>query len=78
MAKKNYIKAEVALVSIGHLEVEGLLTEDGVELIAQQQVASLFSVIPTSTPKWLKRLLENDFQLFSLTSSPPWKDGDSY
>ena len=66
MANKNYIVADVATVHVGHLEVEGLLAEDGTELIGQQQVASLFSVIPTSTPKWLKRLLGDGFQLFSV------------
>lgn len=59
-------KATVTTVKLGCLEFEGLLLENGQFAIAQQQVAALFSVIPTSAPKWVKSLLGEGFQLFSV------------
>ena len=69
MTNNTTLKATVTLVKIGVLEIEGLLLDDGRFAIAQQQIASLFSVIPTSAPKWLKSLLGNDFQLFSVKTN---------
>lgn len=62
----NILKAKVAIVKIGLLEIEGLLFEDGTFGIAQQQAAALFSVIPTSAPKWLKATLGKEAELFSV------------
>ena len=62
-------KATIAIVKMGILEIEGLRFEDNGEYaIAQQQVATLFSVIPTSAPKWLKGILGAGFQLFRVTT----------
>lgn len=62
----NILTAKVAPIPIGTLEIEGLLFENGTFGIAQQQVAMLFSVMPTSAPKWVKGILGNDIQLFSV------------
>jgi len=67
--------AKVTTVKLGNLEIEGLLIEDGSFGVAQQQVASLFSVIPTTAPKWLKARLDNGFQLFQVKTDRPKQDG---
>lgn len=61
---KDILTAKVAIVRFGAIEIEGLLFEDGRYGVAQQQAAALFSVIPTSAPKWLKSILGADVQLF--------------
>lgn len=63
------MKGTVTSVNIGPLVIEGLLMEDGTFGIAQQQVAAIFSVIPTSAPKWLKSILGEGFQLFQVTTN---------
>lgn len=60
----NILKASVAPVKLGHLEFEGLLIENGEFAIAQQQVAAIFQVIPTSAPEWMKRNLGKDTSLW--------------
>jgi hypothetical protein len=57
------LSAKVANVQIGNLIVEGILLETGEYAIAQQQVASLFSVMAKDSTKWLKRILGKDFQI---------------
>jgi hypothetical protein len=63
------MKGTVTNVNIGPLVIEGLLMEDGTFGIAQQQVAAIFSVIPTSAPKWLKSILGEGFQRFQVTTN---------
>jgi hypothetical protein len=76
MSDNTIINATVALVSIGdRIQIEGLKLEDGRYAIAQQQVASLFSVIPTSAPKWLKSLLGEGSQLFRVKTDRPKQQG---
>lgn len=66
---KNIVTAKVAIVSIGSIEIEGLMLEDGRFAVSQQQAARLFSVIPTSATKWLNSLLEEGFQLFQVKTN---------
>jgi hypothetical protein len=65
----NILTATVAPVKIGCIEIEGLLLETHEFAIAQQQIATLFSVIPTSAPKWLKTRLGEGFQLFQVKTN---------
>jgi hypothetical protein len=67
----SILTAKVARVPFGLIEIEGLLLEDGNFGIALQQAASLFSVIPTSAPKWLKTRLGEGFQLFQVKTDRP-------
>lgn len=63
------LTATVSPVKFGSIEIEGLMLSDGTFGVAQQQVAALFSVIPTSAPKWLKSLLGEDSQLFQVKTN---------
>jgi hypothetical protein len=55
---------------MGTLEIEGLRFDDNGEYgIAQQQVASLFLITPTSAPKWLKGILRADASLFPVKTN---------
>ena len=56
-------KAIVATVSIGKLEIEGLLLPDGTYAIAAPQIARLISASPTHITKSLKRALGGDVRL---------------
>jgi hypothetical protein len=69
------LTATVTTVKLGNLEFEGLLLEDGNFGIAQQQIADIFSVIPTSAPKWLKTRLGEGFQLFQVKTNRPREAG---
>jgi len=68
MAKK-ILTGKVTQIQLGAISIEGLLLEDGTFAIAQQQVATLFSVLPTSIPKMLRRLLGGSFQLFQVKTN---------
>ncbi len=63
------MKAEVATIEIGLYKFEGLKLENGQYAIAQQQIAQLFQIVPSSAPKWLKSLLEGGFQLFQVKTN---------
>lgn len=69
------LTAIVHPVPVGSTEIEGLLLENGEYAIAQQQVASLFSVMATSAPEWLERNLGKGFQLWKVTTNRPKQAG---
>ena len=69
------ITAIVSPVKFGTIEIEGLMFSDGSYAIALQQVASLFQVIPTTAPKWLKAILGADASLFSVTTNREQVEG---
>ena len=70
------LTATVAKVNIASIEFEGLLLENGEYAIALQQAAIIFSVIPTSAPKWLETRLGKDSQLFQkVKTDRPKQDG---
>jgi hypothetical protein len=71
----NILTATVAQVPFGIIEIEGLLLEDGSFAVAQQQVATLFQVIPTSAPKWLKTLLGKECRLFRVKTNRGLTEG---
>lgn len=67
--KDCIIQANVAPVKVGHLTFEGLMDEKERYYIAQQQIATIFQIIPTSAPKWLKSNLAKDCSLFSVKTN---------
>ena len=61
----NYVKANIAFVKIGHLEIEGLLLDDGSFGVAVPQIAKLFPYFSDSqnqASQKLKRLMGKDFK----------------
>jgi hypothetical protein len=67
--KDSIIQTKVSSVKVGHLTFEGLMDEGETFYIAQQQLAFIFQVIPTSAPKWLKLHLGRDCSLFSVKTN---------
>jgi hypothetical protein len=65
----DILTATVTAVPFGNLEIEGLLLQTGEFAVAQQQVASLFQVIPTSAPKWLEYNLGKGYSLFQIKTN---------
>jgi hypothetical protein len=63
MTKNNRIKAEIATVQIGHLEIEGLYAPETDQFgIAVPQICSLFRFDKNQGSRNIKALLGNDFQ----------------
>jgi hypothetical protein len=58
----NIVKAVVAKVQIGHIEIDGLMMPDGSFGIAVPQIAELFGTNRNTTSRDLKRLLGEDFR----------------
>lgn len=73
--KDSIIQTTVEPVKIGHLTIEGLMDEAENYYIAQQQVAAIFQVIPTSAPKWLKANTGKDCSLFSVKTNREATEG---
>jgi hypothetical protein len=71
----DILTAKVTMIPFGITEIEGLMLLNGGFAIALQQVATLFSVIPTSAPKWLKTNTDEGFQLFQVKTDRPKQDG---
>jgi hypothetical protein len=70
-AVMDVITAKVAQVPFGNLTIEGLLLEDGKFAVALQQAATLFQIIPTSAPKWLRTNLGKDSSLYQVKTNRP-------
>lgn len=63
------IKAQIASVSFGGLEIEGLLLPDGSFAIAVPQICSLFQFAKDHGNRTIKALLGNDFQFAKVNST---------
>ena len=71
----SILTATVSTVKVGGLEFEGLMLEDGTFLIALQQTANIFSVLPNSAQIWLERLLGKGFQFYKVKTNRPKQEG---
>jgi len=59
---KKKVKAELAIVCIGSIEIEGLMLEDGTFGVAIPQVCTLFQLDKNQASREVKALLGNNFQ----------------
>jgi hypothetical protein len=64
------LKASVAIVKLGYLELEGLLLEDGTEAIAIPQLSTLNLVPPNRSQKQLEALLDIRFSSHQKVKTP--------
>lgn len=59
----SVINAKVAMVNLGHIQIEGLLGENGKFYVAVPQVAGQFQIDSNQASRTLKVLLGKDFKL---------------
>lgn len=59
------IKAKIALVNLGHIQIEGLLGEDGKFYVAVPQVADRFELFKANAARDLRALLGKDFKIIT-------------
>lgn len=63
------IKAEIAPVSVGHLQIEGLMSEDGVFYVGVPQIVERFTVDTKQPTRYFRSLLGNGLTIDRMSIS---------